>query len=276
MTAMKGAHVFSPMEVNPLFLPIRRTVMKAEIGLTKENVVKRAFAMPLSSPAYPPAPDKFLDRPALTVTYRTEIERIRQLVPEPLELKDPVVSLNFLFMVAPGLGDYYEVSQSISAYLDGELVSFRPSMYAGNVNAILDGREIWGLPKKFGSPMLELQNDTLVGTLVYSGSLVAKATMAYKYEEMDFDEARKALTAPAVVLKIIPHVDGKPRILELVRVDYQDVVVKGAWKGPGTLELFPHALAPLAELPVREIISVTHTICDTTLPYGKVVYDYLK
>lgn len=79
----------------------------------------------------------------------------------------------------------------------------------------------------------------------------------------------------AVVLKIIPHVDGKPRILELVRFEYKDLVLKGAWTGPGALELFHHVLAPLAELPVRETVSVTHTICDITLPYGNVVYDYL-
>jgi acetoacetate decarboxylase len=249
--------------------------MSSKSGLSKQDVVERAFAMPFSSPSYPPAPDKFFDRPALTVTYRSDIDQIQQLVPEPLVLKDPVVSIAFLFMVAPGLGDYYEISQSISAYLGSELVSFRPSMYAGNVNAIVDGREIWGLPKKYGSPMLALQNDTLVGTLEYSGSLVAKATMGYKYFEFDLDEAKKSLTTPTIVLKIIPHVDGRPRILELVRIDYQDVVVKGAWKGPGTLELFPHALAPLAQLPVREIVSVTHTICDTTLPYGKVVHNYL-
>ena len=78
-----------------------------------------------------------------------------------------------------------------------------------------------------------------------------------------------------VVLKIIPHVDGKPRILDLVRFDYKDLVLKGAWTGPGALELFHHALAPLAELPVHEIVSVTHTICDITLRYGKVVCDYL-
>jgi acetoacetate decarboxylase len=52
-------------------------------------------------------------------------------------------------------------------------------------------------------------------------------------------------------------------------------MVKGAWTGPGALELFHHALAPLAELPIREIVSVTHTICDITLRYGKVVCDYL-
>jgi acetoacetate decarboxylase len=244
-------------------------------GLTKEDVLARAFAIPFSNPAYPPAPDKFFDRPALTVSYRTDLDKVRGLVPEPLVIEEPIVSLSFLFMVAPGLGDYYEVSQSVPVSLNGETLSFRPSMYASNVAAILDGREIWGLPKKFGSPMLTVQNDTLVGTLEYSGSLVVRATMGYKYREMDPEKARKSLSVPGVVLKIIPHVDGKPRILELVRFEYKDLVLKGAWTGPGGLELFHHALAPLAELPAREIVSVTHTICDITLPYGKVVYDYL-
>ncbi len=246
------------------------------VGLTKGDVMRRAFAMPLASPAYPRAPDRFFDRPALSVTYRTDLENISELVPEPLLLREPLVTLTFLFMVAPGIGDYYEVSQSIPVSMDGENFNFRPAMYAGNVTAILDGREIWGLPKKYGSPMLAVQDDTLVGTLEYSGTLIARATMAYKYEEMDATEAERSLLVPNVVLKIIPDVDGKPKVLELVRFDYQDLVVRGAWRGPGTLELFPHALAPLATLPVREIVSVTHTICDITLPYGKVVFDYLS
>jgi acetoacetate decarboxylase len=243
--------------------------------LTKKEVLARAYAMPFASPAYAAPPDKFFDRPALTVSYRTDFYRVRALVPEPLVVEDPIVNLTFLFMVAPGLGDYYEVSQGVSVSLDGRPLSFRPAMYASNVAAILNGREIWGLPKKFGSPTLSVQHDTFVGTLEYSGCLVARATMGYKHREMDLDEARKSLSVPCVVLKIIPHVDGKPRILELVSFEYQDLVIKGAWTGPGDLELFHHALAPLAQLPVREIVSVSHTICDVTLPCGNVVYDYL-
>jgi acetoacetate decarboxylase len=36
------------------------------------------------------------------------------------------------------------------------------------------------------------------------------------------------------------------------------------------------ALAPVAELPVLEIISATHIIADLTLGLGKVIYDYLR
>jgi acetoacetate decarboxylase len=188
---------------------------------------------------------------------------------------DPIVSIAFLSMRAPKLGDYYEVAQSIRSDLNGEPILFRPAMYAGSVAAVLQGRECWGLPKKFAAPMLRLHEDTVVGTLQYSGVLVARATMGYGRETMDAEEAKQVAGAPGVVLKIIPNVDGTPRILELVRFGYGDVAVKEAYRGPGALELYHHALAPLAGLPVREIVSVTHTVCDATLQIGEVVHDYL-
>jgi acetoacetate decarboxylase len=49
--------------------------------LTKKEIIARAYAMPFASPAYTAAPDKFFDRPALTVSYRTDLDRVRALVP---------------------------------------------------------------------------------------------------------------------------------------------------------------------------------------------------
>ena len=65
------------------------------------------------------------------------------------------------------------------------------------------------------------------------------------------------------------------RICELVRYYLEDVTLKGAWSGPGALELHPHALAPVAGLPVLEVLSAVHFNTDLTLPYGDVVHDYL-
>jgi acetoacetate decarboxylase len=84
-----------------------------------------------------------------------------------------------------------------------------------------------------------------------------------------------SLAVPNYLLKIIPNVDGSHRILELVDYRLEDVTVKGAWTGPAALDLRPHALAPVAALPVREVISATHILADPTLGLGKVVYDYL-
>jgi acetoacetate decarboxylase len=81
---------------------------------------------------------------------------------------------------------------------------------------------------------------------------------------------------PGFLLKIIPHVDGTPRICELVQYQLEDINIHGAWSGPAALELFHHALAPVAKLPVLEIISGTHIMADLTLGLGQVVHDYMK
>ena len=77
------------------------------------------------------------------------------------------------------------------------------------------------------------------------------------------------------MLKIIPHVDGTPRICEIVEYRLIDIDLKGAWTGPAELTLFSHALAPVAELPVLEVVSGLHILSNLTLDLGKVVHDYL-
>ena len=116
---------------------------------------------------------------------------------------------------------------------------------------------------------------TLLGTLDYGPVRVATATMGYKHHVLDVNAVRAGLLAPNYLLKIIPHVDGSARICELVRYFLEDVSVKGAWTGPAGLELAHHALAPVAGLPVLEVISGTHLLCDMTLGLGEVIHDYL-
>jgi acetoacetate decarboxylase len=100
--------------------------------------------------------------------------------------------------------------------------------------------------------------------------------MGYKHREADLGAVKALLEAPNFLLKIIPHVDGSPRICELVEYYLEDIVLKGAWTGPAALSLTPHALAPVAELPVLEVMSATHILADLTLGLGKVVHDYLR
>ena len=69
--------------------------------------------------------------------------------------------------------------------------------------------------------------------------------------------------------------DGAPRICELVRYRLSSVRLRGGWTGPGALQLAPHALAPVAELPVLEVRSALHLVADLTLDLGEVAHDYL-
>jgi len=72
------------------------------------------------------------------------------------------------------------------------------------------------------------------------------------------------------------ELSGTPRICELVEYRLEDVMIKGAWAGPAALHLSPHALAPVADLPVLEVVSAIHILADLTLGLGKVVHDYLR
>ncbi len=116
----------------------------------------------------------------------------------------------------------------------------------------------------------------MIGTLDYGPLRVATGTMGYKHRQADLAQVKAALNEPNYLLKIIPHVDGTPRICELVEHHLEDIALKGAWTGPAELALTPHALAPVAELPVLEIVSTVHIRADLTLGLGKVVHDYVQ
>lgn len=235
--------------------------------------------MPLTSPAYPVGPFRFVNREFLIVTYRTDAKKLREVVPEPLEIDmdNPLVKYEFIRMPdSTGFGDYTESGQVIPVTFQGRRGSYTHAMYLDDHAPTAAGREIWGFPKKMGQPKMEVDQDTLVGNLRYGKTLVATATMGYKYEALEATATKVLLEMPGYLLKIIPHVDGTPRIIELVEYQCKDVQVKGAWSGPAGLELYSHALAPVAELPVLEIVSGTHILADLTLGMGRVVHDYLK
>ena len=240
------------------------------------DVRRQAFAMPLTNPAFPIGPYRFVNREYLIVTYRTDPDALRAVVPEPLEIAEPIVKYEFIRMPdSTGFGDYTESGQVIPVVFDGQPGGYVHSMYLNDEAPIAGGRELWGFPKKLASPSLSVEKDTLLGTLDYGSVRVATATMGYKHRALDTAKVRDSLLAPNYLIKIVPHVDGSARICELVRYYLEDVTVKGAWTGPAALELAQHALAPVAALPVLEVLSGTHILSDLTLGLGTVVHDYL-
>ena len=241
------------------------------------DVKARAFAMPLTSPAFPPGPYRFINREYLIITYRTDREALEKVVPEPLTFDKPLVNYEFIRMPdSTGFGNYTESGQVIPVKFNGQEGGYTHAMFLNDGPPIYGGRELWGFPKKYAQPSLTVDKDTLIGTLDYGPVRIATGTMGCKHKALDLETVRAGLIKPNYLLKIIPHVDGSPRILEIVDYRLEDIVMKGAWSGPATLDLSPHALAPVVALPVCEVVSATHILADLTLGLGKVVYDYLK
>lgn len=236
-----------------------------------------AFAMPLTSPAFPRGPYRYTNREHLIITYRTDAKALKELVPEPLEIDEPLVHCEFMRMEGgTGFGRYSGAAQQIPVRLNGEKGVYTHLMCLDVYAPIAGGRELWGFPQKLAAPRLSVERDTLFGALDYGPVRVATGTMGYKHRAYDNATAMRTLAEPGFLLKIVPHVDGSPRICELVRFERREIVLKGAWSGPCALELHPHALAPWNDLPVLEIVSGVHLIADFTLALGEVAHDYLQ
>ena len=236
-------------------------------------------SMPPGNPSYPRGPYRFVDREYFILIYETDPDAIRHAVPEPLH-PDGTNRVFYEWINMPdssGFGSYHESGLVIPCTFNGEPVNYTTQMYLNDEPPITAGREIWGFPKRWGEPRLSVERDTLTGTLEYNSQRVALGTMAYKHEAHagEWDVKAKALAKTAVNLKIIPCVSGGTAIAQLVAYNLEAIAMKGYWTGPARLHLVPHVNAPVADFPVRRMIGGEHVIADLSLPYGRVLHDYL-
>src|SRR4051794_11354469 len=238
--------------------------------------VRRQSTTPLGAPAYPSGRYRFTDREYLNILYRTDADAMRRIVPEPLEVGDPLVRFEVMRMPdVTGLGAFTESGQVLQVEYQGQSADYLHAMYVDSLASIASGREISAYPKKLGAPRLYVDTDTLVGTLDYGTLRVATATAGFKHAVLDAETARAEICVPTFMLKILPGYDRKPRICELARTQIRDITIHGAWSVPARLQLFEHVMAPMADLPVREVVSSSHIIADLTLSPAKVIFDYL-
>lgn len=245
----------------------------------KEGDILGLPSVPHISPAYPRGPYRFRNREYFIVAYETERASLLQMVPQPLvpNARNLVLYEWIGMPDSSGFGDYQESGVVIPCVLpDGQEVNYVAEMYLDCEPPIACGREIWGFPKKRGYPSLRVDSDTLVGSLQYASQTVAVGSMAYKYEVVPDADAAKSLTKLNACLKVIPGLGGKPAIAQLIGYNLCDVEVLGAWRGPARLHLLSSVGAPVDLLPVRRVVEGKHIIANLTLPFGRVLHDYLS
>lgn len=238
--------------------------------------VKRILTTPVSDEFAMSTPE-FRNREYINITYKTDFDKLRELVPEPLEIDEPLVKFELIKMPdSTGLGDYLEGGQVIPVSYNGVPGEFSLGMYLNNFPAIVTGREFSTYPKKYGNPSLYVDSDTLVGKLSYGTLDVAIATMRYKYNKITPEEAGKIIGTPQYMLKIIRDTDMKLLACKMTVSTITKYEILEAWRSPARLQLFEHVNAPLADLPVKQVVDATHIIANLMLGRPSVVYDYLK
>lgn len=244
----------------------------------KKSDVLKLPSMPLQSPTFPRGPYRFFRRQYLVVSYQSDAAAIREALPEPLVPAGDTVAVQWLDLPdGEGFGAYSAAAQIIPCTFKGEPCNFVSQMYVDNTPPLAGGREIWGYPMKYGKAVLKVTGDTLTGTLDYATQRAATGTMVYKHDAFraDLSKEKELLARTQVTLKMIPDIDGTPAIAQLVGINFEDVKLHGAWTGEARLELIPAVNCPLADLSVRRVTGGLHMVTDMTLPYGRVLHDYL-
>jgi acetoacetate decarboxylase len=110
--------------------------------MREKEVLERAFAMPLTSPSYPPGPYRFVNREYLIITYRTDPTKLRAVVPEPLELDQREALVKYEFIRMPdsnGFGDYTESGQVIPVSFRGRRGNYTHCMFLNDDGPIAGG-----------------------------------------------------------------------------------------------------------------------------------------
>ncbi len=248
-------------------------------GATRADILKGGFSTPLDAPMIPAFPFRFRDVEILTLCYRSDIEAMRRLLPEPLVPTGDVVMIHIYRMNdTDWLGPYHEVNVMFGAELPGIAAgSYSPYLFLSSDVGVAHGREIHGQPKKLADPRLEFRGDLIVGTCVRNGIDVVTGTMPYKQSAADIAGLSRYFPFTTNInLKAVDHVDGTPAIRQLTSRSLADVTVSECWSGPGTVELRPNAQAPVHRLPVREMIDGYFWRAEFTLVPGRVLLDYMK
>lgn len=238
-----------------------------------------SFSTPFDAPLVPSFPFEFRNVVILTILYKTRIECIRRILPPPLELVDDLVAVHFYQMNdTDHFGAYNESAIQVQGILPstGERGVYSPYLFLDHDGGIASGREVYGQPKKFGLPTIEVRQDLVVGRVSRNGIDVLTATLPYKVQRSSVDDMLQQVDFVVNMnLKVIPSVDGTDAIRQLTARDLLNVKVHECWTGPSTITILPNAQAPVYRLPVEEYLNGYYWRCDFTLDHGRVLYDYL-
>lgn len=207
-----------------------------------------AYSTPQLQPMYPRGPYEYLAVKALVLTYELDQALAREVVPEPLDLRDsPTCVLGvYDYDHVGGLGAYEEFMVGVAAEFEGEPVTYTPYYILDNDAAIAVGREVWGIPKKEGTVTVTTDGAVAPGRVSRHG--VDLAVVTVQTTESTDRHPFAGSTLRNVHWKRIPSAskDAPPAVNRLVTSVTRDIDVEVAYRGSGDVELFRSGADPIA------------------------------
>lgn len=203
----------------------------------------------------------------LVVIYETDAALAASVLPRPLELTDPHVRLNFVQVELPDGRPMGAGTVSVTCR-HGEVVgSYDLLMIMSIEGAVLGGRDTFGEPKKLGTASVVRNGDDITGRMTRQGTDIAEVH-ARVAEELATDGVQERF---AFYYKFLldpegGRFDSDPSLVHVHRTQEDRLRLRVE----GDLILRDSPLDPIADLPVKRVVSMTYSENQQTQT-GKIV-----
>jgi len=231
--------------------------------------------MPELSGLFGKPPFDYRESKTLAIQFQTDPDILRRLVCAPLlPNSDGTMFVSVAEFFCSGFGHYYEAHIFTVAKFKRRPVNYGIYLVLDNDAAIGGGREIWGLPKKFGRLTITVKDDAMSATVERGGSTIIEAAM--RMAEFGAPE-ELAGTPEWVAHKLIPSVSltAPPEVDQLTSTTVTNIDVRAVHKGPATLRCGASPADRCQEIPINNVGGGYFYVSNFALGDGKVLHNYL-
>ena len=206
----------------------------------------------------------FLDIRTLAVTFETDPEVVRELLPPPLmPAAAPRITVSVSDIGRSNcVGPFHGANVNIACTYQGAEGVYSLTMPMSTDTAVIFGRELYAEPKKLADITLEAgQSGRVRGTVTRHG--VTYMELRGNFEEPLMEIDRETLSSHYYV-KFMPSADGRgfAHEPELIRVTHRGRTRRVA-RGNGTVTFRESVHDPLIDIPVLAVTGATLVESDT-------------
>ncbi len=197
----------------------------------------------------------------LLAIYETDPELVAAVLPQPLEPTEPHVRVNYAQVDMPDGSPLSAGTIAVKCRHGETEGSYDLLMIMNTESAVVGGRETFGEPKKVGEASITLNGDEIVGVMSRRGVDLAEVRGRIA-EDLDpgTRSERYAFYFKFLVDPAGGRFDGDPALVHVRRT--QEDRLRQRVEGEVILRDSP--FDPVADLPVRRVLSITYTESNQT------------
>jgi acetoacetate decarboxylase len=240
-----------------------------------------AYSSPLLCPPYNRPPYAVEDAKLVIVRFNADPAAIAKLVPQPFEpVGDGIVTafIGDIWQIN-GPGDYHEGGVSVGVRYKGVTGSYMPFLLTSTDDALLVGREVFGMPKLLcDDGRVWIDGNARRASLVRRGDEILNLSVNLEKRV----EGEKLLPVHRFFLKKIASPDPEwPSLRQVVYQQLTDHKAKCAYTGRGWAKVSGNTAIDLTSIAPTGVVEAAYVEASWDVPASKVlleekVYAYRK